>query len=239
MVAGGHPVRVAPDTVNARMRVLKLIFEQAQDDDLIVKNPAKKLTKVDDIAPERVTVPIETFLKVVERVRKTHPWAVTAMWLALGTGARISETAGLQRSNLDLDAGTVRLQHVVEADATVRAWPKGRGPRTVALTARLLKELRAHVDRYPNGPQVFYWPGRGEVVTAKQIRGIWERLVTVWVTVTVTDRRLLENDHWGDRYHLCRYTHNSEDEKDRLRRVIPRHVDGYAAIRNLRGTIRR
>jgi integrase len=69
--------------------------------------------------------------------------------LALSTGARIGELLGLRWSDLDFDAGTLRIERTRSAAKTGPTFgsPKGGRARTVHLTPMAVESLRSHRTR--------------------------------------------------------------------------------------------
>jgi integrase len=138
--AGG----LSPRTVGHMHRVLKQALGQAVRWELLTRNPA------DAVDPPKVDwKPMQTYdlpqtVEVIEAVRDT-PLLVPAL-LAVLCGLRRGEICALRWRNVDLAAGQISIVESLEqTKAGLRFKPpkSGKG-RTVALSAIVVDELRAH-----------------------------------------------------------------------------------------------
>jgi integrase len=138
--AGG----LSPRTVGHMHRVLKQALGQAVRWELITRNPA------DAVDPPKVDwKPVQTYdlvqtVEVIEAVRDT-PLLVPAL-LAVLCGLRRGEICALRWRNVDLAAGQMSVVESLEqTKAGLRFKPPKNGKgRTVALSATMVDELRAH-----------------------------------------------------------------------------------------------
>ena len=139
-LASLRDTRLAPTTVARRISAIRSFFRWMGRERRIEGNPAEGLR-----APRRPrTLPHVLTSDEVERLLETGTGGEDDDWQALrdqalletlySTGARVAEVAGLDRRNLDLDGGTVRLRG------------KGRKERLGALGGPCVAALRAYFD---------------------------------------------------------------------------------------------
>jgi integrase len=110
----GKPGGLAPQHILAVHRCLHRALTQAVTWRLITHNAATNATpppvpriEAVALAPEQVTVLVDA------ADQTTSPWLGTWTVLAAATGARNGELCGLEWSDLDLDAGTVRFRQAL------------------------------------------------------------------------------------------------------------------------------
>ena len=138
--AGG----LAPRTVGHMHRVLKQALGQAVRWELLTRNPA------DAVDPPKVDwKPMQTYdvpqtAELIEAVRNT-PLLVPTL-LAVLCGLRRGEVCALRWRNVDLTTGQISVVESLEqtkAGLRFKSPKSGKG-RTVALSATMVDELRAH-----------------------------------------------------------------------------------------------
>ena len=144
---------LAPATVHKTYQTLAKILRSAVDADLIAQSPCRRIA-LPKIEPQEMR-----FLDPTEIARLAD--AIDQRYRALITldaycGLRLSELAGLRRSNVDLRSGMIR---VVENAVEVRGeiyWgaPKTRAvrrtvPMPATVTAALAEHLAIHVEGDP------------------------------------------------------------------------------------------
>jgi integrase len=110
----GKPGRLAPQHILAVHRCLHRALTQAVTWRLLARNiatdatpPPVPTTEVVTLTPEQVAV----LLDAAEHA--PSPWLGTWIVLAAATGARNGELCGLEWSDLDLDAGTIRFRQAL------------------------------------------------------------------------------------------------------------------------------
>jgi len=138
-VASLRNARLAPTTVARRISAVRSFFRWMGRERRIEGNPAEGLR-----APRRPrTLPRVLTSAEVERLLETddedaHDWQAlrdrALLETLYSTGARVAEVAGLDRRDLDLDGGTVRLRG------------KGRKQRLGALGGPCVAALRAYFE---------------------------------------------------------------------------------------------
>ncbi len=89
------------------------------------------------------------------REKQPHLYALYA--LAVTTGARLGELLALQRADIDLDAGTVRISKSVH-NGRVTSPKTASGRRTIRLSKLALDALRVHLDAYAGDVWLFQSP---------------------------------------------------------------------------------
>ncbi|MEU7862102.1 tyrosine-type recombinase/integrase [Nonomuraea sp. NPDC049141] len=140
---------VGPITVAKAYRLLKAIFNTAVEDGLIKANPCtiKKAGKED--SPER---PVLTMKQVFTLAGAIEPRFRMLILLATFASLRWGELAALQRKNLDLEAGTIRIAgtttELKDGSVTIGPPKSEAGKRLVSIPATLLPDLRAHMETY-------------------------------------------------------------------------------------------
>lgn len=137
----GKPV--SPRTVEFARAVLRRAMNDAVVDRLVEINPVvgSKLPKRDG-KPKHTTwtgAQLQTFLAAVADTRWAPLWE-----LAAGTGMRRGELMALRWEHVDLEAGTVAVEHSTTqlGNERVTTTPKNHERRTVAIDAHLVTTLR-------------------------------------------------------------------------------------------------
>ncbi len=110
----GKPGGLAPQHILAVHRCLHRALAQAVTWRLLARNvtsdattPPVPSTEVVTLAPQQIAVLLDA------ADRAPSPWLGTWIILATATGARNGELCGLEWSDLDLDAGTVRFRQAL------------------------------------------------------------------------------------------------------------------------------
>jgi integrase len=169
-----------PSSVRYIHAVLHRALGKAVDLRLIARNPAANAdppkVRQDEITPLD-TEQTRTFLDAA-RVQKYEALYV----LSLTCGLRMGESLGLKWSDIDLEAGALRvnrqLQRIREGGGLVFSEPKNASRRTIDLPQRALEALRNHRKRqleeklkassYANSDLVFA-TGKGTPLDAQNI----------------------------------------------------------------------
>lgn len=134
-----------------------------------------------DIAVGAVSQPPLALLEIDQTVRIEHRYRALVL---LGTFAslRWGELTGLQRRDLDLDAGTVRVERQliqITGKGLIFTPPKSKaGTRTVAIPELIIDELRAHVkDFTQDGDEglLFAGPHNGAIRNTNFNRRVWAK----------------------------------------------------------------
>ncbi|MFG6200843.1 tyrosine-type recombinase/integrase [Nonomuraea sp. JJY05] len=136
-------------TVAKAYRLLKAIFNTAVEDGLIKANPCtiKRAGKED--SPER---PVLTMKQVFVLADAIDPRFRMLILLATFGSLRWGELAALQRRNVDLEAGTIRVvgttTELKDGSVTIGPPKSEAGKRIVSIPATLLPDLRTHMETY-------------------------------------------------------------------------------------------
>lgn len=166
-------------------RLLRAILNTAvREDELIRVNPCRIPGADKEESQERPVLSVAQVFQLAEEV----PERYRALILLTVFGClRWGEVTALQRRDLDVDAGTVRIRHAYSENAQGRLAlgpPKSRaGRRTVSLPRALLPVLQEHLEREAaQGPTglVFSGPSRG----APPLRRNNFRKLVGWVAAT-------------------------------------------------------
>jgi integrase len=154
------------------------ILASAVDDRRITYNPCVVKGAGTEASPER---PIATITEAEALADAIEPQYRAIVLLAFYGSLRFGELAGLQRRNVDLMHGTVRVEEQaieLENGTTTYGPPKTEaGKRTMTLPADALDVLRDHLDAHTAaGPDalVFTAP-RGGPLRRTKFRTIWLR----------------------------------------------------------------
>jgi integrase len=157
---------VGPGARKKAFDLFKQVMRAAEEDDVIPKSPVKRnmlgTSKGQDLKPSqrhrsRALTPDE-----LARLAREMPDHQGTMTLLMGiTGLRLGEVRGLRVSDLDLDAGTLRVERSVGDDGRNRAesTPKtDAGTRTLQLSPNMVTVLREHVAGVMRGNDAPLFP---------------------------------------------------------------------------------
>lgn len=140
-------VRYIHATVNkalkdaVRLRLLRQNVAEA------AKPPRLVRREMDTLTREQAQVLLRT-------AKRTQPKLHALYALAITTGARQGELLALQRQDVDMDAGTIRIQRSVY-NGRVSEPKTSSGRRTIRLSRPALDALEEHLDAHAGDPWVF------------------------------------------------------------------------------------
>ncbi|MBM6402142.1 tyrosine-type recombinase/integrase [Phycicoccus sonneratiae] len=141
--------------------LLKAILQTAEDDELILRNPCR-LKGAGHAAKVRESTALSP--GELEHLAAAMPARWRALTLVSGwCGLRIAEAAGLRRTDVDLNAGTLRItqtaQYVGTPARLVIGPPKSdRGQRTIHMPRHVVEAMTEHIDtRDRMQPKDFVW----------------------------------------------------------------------------------
>jgi integrase len=95
--------------------------------------------------------------KLLKTTRLTQPKLYCLYVLAITTGARLGELLALDRTSVDLEAGTLRISKTVH-NGRVTSPKTASGRRTIKLSKPALDALRDHLDSYAGAVWLFQSP---------------------------------------------------------------------------------
>lgn len=133
-------LEVAPGTVRREMNLLQALYEAARREWKWVRvNPFRDVRKPQEPAARRRGVSSDDFAKMAEKLTGPAALEVLAGFeLGIETGMRAGEMWGLEREQIDLEAGVARLTLTKNGDARDVAL----SPRAVEIMRGLLKDGR-------------------------------------------------------------------------------------------------
>lgn len=139
---------LAPNTVRNVYIPLKAMFVAAIEDGKRANTPCAKSIKLPDVEPVEHFVPVVgQVMRLAERVA---PRFALAILLAAFCGLRAGEIMGLERGDIDLDAGTVRVRRAIKKVSGTPVYldhPKtAESSRVVDLPAIVAVALVKHLD---------------------------------------------------------------------------------------------
>jgi integrase len=125
-------------------RVLKQALAQAVQWEMIARNPAANVKPPNVTANPMHTYDLAQTAELIEAMRGTRLFI--PVLLAVLCGMRRGEIAALRWKSVDLAAGQIAVIQSAEQTRTIVRYkePKSGRSRTVALSATVLEELRAH-----------------------------------------------------------------------------------------------
>ena len=140
---------VTPVTAAKAYRLLKAILATAADDGLIRRNPCRVKGAGSDTSPERPVLTVTQVYALAEAVGSRYRALVL---LACFCGLRWGELAALRRSDIDTDAGSVRVvRQLTEVNGQPPTFspPKSdAGRRTVVIPQMILPDVSSHLASY-------------------------------------------------------------------------------------------
>lgn len=167
--------RTGPTATRQAYALLRSILNTAVADDAIARNPCRITGAGQPSSPERPLLDLETVLALIQAMPE-HLRTMTAVifWAHL----RIGEAVALQRRDVDLAAGTLRIerQHVeLRGQGAVETAPKVASRRTVHLPTQAVAQLVEHLRERPGLPSSYLFVRRdGRPLRAFHVQNAWE-----------------------------------------------------------------
>lgn len=139
---------LALNTRSQRLGVLRTILNRAMREGLREGDPTEGITLPKPPKTRRGRVRYLSEAELARVLEASPEWYRPAILLAHDCGLRAAEVAGLRWLRLDLDSDmpTIVIADVMQADRTLRNYPKGKESAAIPLTPRVveaLKRLRA------------------------------------------------------------------------------------------------
>jgi integrase len=143
--ADGKQGGLSPTSVRYIHAVAHGALEQALQEGLIVRNPAKAVRLPQKVKKQMRTLDGAGVSAFLSQARQTRYYA--AFLLELATGLRRGELLGLRWQDIDFDAGTLRVEQqlVLTRDGIAFQAPKTPlSRRTIGIPETAVKQLRVH-----------------------------------------------------------------------------------------------
>jgi integrase len=190
---------VGPVTVAKAYRLLKAILNTAVQDGLIKRNPCNIKGAGAEHSPERSVLSIAEVFSLADAIDKRYRALVL---LATFANLRWGEAVALRRKDLDLKAGTVRVERTL---VEVGNQPLHFGPpktvagvRTLPIPAIILPEVEQHVSQFAEAGEdgLIFVGEKGGLLRRPNFRRNWLRAL---------DKAGIK----GIRFHDLRHTGNT------------------------------
>ena len=165
-----------PGVARSAYRLLKAIFNTAITDDLILKNPCRVKGGGTDRVTERRIPDVNQVAALTQSMPEQYRAAViVAAWGTLRRG----EVLGLERQDVDLVAGTVRVERTLHEfhDGSLELGPTKNGdPRKVYMPSSVMPALEDHLRRFvgPESDAPLFTGATGERLRPSNFWVIWE-----------------------------------------------------------------
>jgi integrase len=220
-----------PGSARSAYRLLKAIFNTAILDDLIVKNPCRVKGGGTDRVIERRIPNINQVAALTHSMPEQYRAAETlAAWGTLRRG----EVLGLNREDIDLRAGTVRVERSLHEfyDGRLLLGPTKNGdPRKVYMPSSVMPVLEDHLHRFvgPEGDAPLFLGATGRRLRPSNFGVIWEtarrrvdlkwvRLhdlrhfaATMFASTGASTKEIMSRGGWKSVAMVVRYEHASEE----------------------------
>lgn len=152
-------------TVHSVSMVLQAALNQATEQGLLVRNPAKEAANIQpDTEEARFLSPRE--IQLVLAAAKDQGWIENAIIVFLGTGMRAGELFGLPWHNVDFDKRIIiidRAAHNVGADVFIGQTKTNAGRRIIPMSNRVKHALlrqKEWVDKLAHNPHNLVFPAQ-------------------------------------------------------------------------------
>jgi integrase len=155
--------------------LLRSILNTAVADEAIARNPCRITGAGQPSSPERPLLDLDTVQALVHAMpAHLQTLTTTIFWAHL----RIGEAMALQRRDVDLAHGTLRVerQHVeIRGRGPVETAPKVASRRTVHLPTQAVALLADHLHAHPGLPTAYLFTRRdGSQLRALHVQNAWE-----------------------------------------------------------------
>jgi integrase len=165
-------------TVAKAYRLLRTICETAVSDEMILRNPCRLKGASSEHAPER---PVATVAQVGQLYEAIDDRFKAMVLLAAWCSLRLGETLALTRRDIDLTAGTVRVDKAesqLEHGKRIIGPPKTKaGVRTVAIPPHVLPWLSEHLRQFsePGQDGIVFVGEKGRPLRRISFYPAWKR----------------------------------------------------------------
>jgi integrase len=146
LVSAGRP---GPSTVAKSYRLLRTICETAVQDEMITRNPCNLKGASTERSAERPVLSLSQLADVVGAIDERYRGMVL---LAAWCGLRLGELLALTRGDVDLVAGTVRVDksaaELSSGERIVGPPKTAAGRRVIAIPPHITASVEAHLERF-------------------------------------------------------------------------------------------
>jgi len=149
MLARMRAQALSRTTVHMAYSTLRSALNAAIREQVITWNPCTAVKVEGPDRPEMAVWTPEQVSVFLAHAQEREPHLAAAYQIAAWRGLRRGELAGLRWSDIDLDAGLLRVERSVGYSGEVGSPKTARGQRTVSLGRRLVLALRAHQAAQP------------------------------------------------------------------------------------------
>jgi integrase len=236
-----------PGVARSAYRVLRAIFNTALQDDLIVKSPCRVKGAGTDRASERRIPTAEQVATLTRAMPEQYRAAVVlAAWGTLRRG----EVLGLNRRDIDLEGGSVRIERALHEfhDGSLELGATKNGdPRRVFLPSSVVPALQDHLSRFvdPEEDAPLFVGTTGERLRPSNFWVIWEaarkRVELPWVrfhdlrhfaatmfaTTGASTKEIMSRGGWRSVAMVVRYEHASEERDAYLADALNPFTEGW------------
>jgi integrase len=167
--------KTGPTATRQAYALLRSILNTAVADEAISRNPCRITGAGQPSSPERPLLDLEHVQALIGAM-PAHLQTLTAtiFWAHL----RIGEAVALQRRDVDLAAGTLRVerQHAeIKGVGPIETAPKVASQRTIHLPTQALRLLTDHLHEHPGLPSSYLFARRdGSQLRALHVQNAWE-----------------------------------------------------------------
>ena len=241
---------MTPGAARSAYRLLKAIFNTAILDDLILKNPCRVKGGGTDRVTDRRIPNVDQVAALIQSMPEQYQAAVTlAAWGTLRRG----EVLGLNRNDVDLVAGTVRVERSLHEfrDGTLELGPTKNGdPRKVFLPSSLLPALEGHLHRFvgPESDAPLFVGATGERLRPSNFWVIWETArrragltwvrfhdlrhfaATMFASTGASTKEIMSRGGWKSVAMVVRYEHASEERDALLAQALNSYTKGSNVV---------
>jgi len=163
--------RAAPSTVHHYGRVVKTLFNWAEEEEYLKENPIRRLKlgppKYREVAPysdEEVRAMLEVCEDDALRYRYSGVRNRAMISLFVATGLRVEEMASIRISEIDSRLGQVRVMG------------KGAKSRVVPISRKAAKALRQYLELRPPGGDELWKSDDGQPMTVRGVKTMIQRV---------------------------------------------------------------
>ena len=166
-----------PATAAGAYRLLSTICTSAVNEEVIARSPCRVKGAAAEHAPERPTASVAELMALVNATPVKYQAAVLlAGWCQLRRG----EVLGLQRQDIDIEAGVLAIertwiqspggQHILGPPKTEA------GRRSVAIPSHILPAIKDHLRSIGPRPEDWLFPGEeGSPISTRTLSHVWSK----------------------------------------------------------------